>query len=126
MNDNIRGIQHVGIPTADMDKTVAFYEKLGFAVAYRTVLDGDPVCFLSGNGITFEAYQTADATGKAGAIDHIALDVADIDEALQTITALGFTPIEGGICSLPFWERGVRYFTIAGPNAEKIEFSQRL
>ena len=27
---------------------------------------------------------------------------------------------------LPFWDKGVRFFTIKGPNEEKIEFSQFL
>ena len=27
---------------------------------------------------------------------------------------------------LPFWDNGVRFFTIKGPNEEKIEFSQFL
>ena len=27
---------------------------------------------------------------------------------------------------LPFWENGVKFFTIEGPNKEKIEFSQYL
>lgn len=126
MSGNIRGIQHLGLPTADMDRTVAFYERLGFAVAYRTLHNSLPVCFLQGNGITVEAYQTDGATGRAGAIDHLALDVADIGEALQTVTSLGLAPLKGGVRSLPFWERGVRYFTVEGPNAEKIEFSQQL
>ena len=27
---------------------------------------------------------------------------------------------------LPFWENGVKFFTIEGPNKEKVEFSQYL
>lgn len=126
MNDNIRGLQHIGIPTADMDRTVAFYERLGFAAAYRTTHEGTPVCFLAGNGITLEIYQSGGATGKAGALDHIALDVADIGKALALVTGLGLIPMEGGVRSLPFWAHGVRFFTVEGPNAEKIEFCQRL
>ena len=29
-----KGLQHVGIPTADLQKTLAFYESLGFEKAY--------------------------------------------------------------------------------------------
>ncbi|MDD3243533.1 MAG: VOC family protein, partial [Eubacteriales bacterium] len=32
----------------------------------------------------------------------------------------------GEVKGLPFWANGVRFFTILGPNAEKIEFSQML
>ena len=31
------GVQHIGIPTNDIDKTVEFYHKLGFETAYETV-----------------------------------------------------------------------------------------
>ena len=32
--------------------------------------------------------------------------------------------LDSEINSLPFFEKGVRFFTILGPNAEKIEFNQ--
>lgn len=31
------GIQHIGIPTNDIEKTIEFYQKLGFEIALRTV-----------------------------------------------------------------------------------------
>ena len=31
------GVQHIGIPTNDIDKTVDFYNKLGFETAFETV-----------------------------------------------------------------------------------------
>ena len=36
LQDNATGFQHLGFPTNDLAETVAFYEKLGFAVALRT------------------------------------------------------------------------------------------
>lgn len=35
--ETINGLQHIGLPTNDLEKTVAFYEGLGFSVALRTV-----------------------------------------------------------------------------------------
>ena len=32
INNYCTGFQHLGLPTADMDKTLEFYEKLGFSV----------------------------------------------------------------------------------------------
>ena len=32
LREQLNGIQHVGIPTNDIETTIAFYEKLGFAV----------------------------------------------------------------------------------------------
>lgn len=34
--------------------------------------------------------------------------------------------LDAEIQFLPFWENGVRFFTIVGSNKEKIEFSQYL
>ena len=34
--ENFKGLQHIGIPTNDMDKTVEFYKKIGFEVAHET------------------------------------------------------------------------------------------
>ena len=31
------GVQHIGIPTNDIGKTVEFYHKLGFETAFETV-----------------------------------------------------------------------------------------
>ncbi|MDE5923632.1 MAG: VOC family protein, partial [Muribaculum sp.] len=66
------------------------------------------------------------ATRTTGAIDHVALDVQDIDTLFTKVTALGHKALEGHICSLPFWEKGVKFFTIKGPDGEKIEFCERL
>ena len=33
----LTGVAHIGIPTNDLDKTIAFYKKLGFISALETV-----------------------------------------------------------------------------------------
>lgn len=38
LREQLNGIQHVGIPTNDIETTIAFYEKLGFEMAFRTVM----------------------------------------------------------------------------------------
>ena len=44
----ITGLQHIGIPTNDIEKTVAFYHELGFETAFETVNEaaGERVAFL--------------------------------------------------------------------------------
>ena len=34
------GIQHIGIPTNDIEKTIEFYKKLGFETALQTINEG--------------------------------------------------------------------------------------
>lgn len=125
LKDNLAGLEHVGVPTADIEKTIAFYESLGFTVALRTAIpDGSKVAFLQLGNVMIETYESADAAGKPGAIDHLALKARDIEAAFASIRALGYEMVNDEIEFLPFWENGVRFFTFYGPNREKIEFSQ--
>ena len=122
----ITGLQHIGIPTNDMKKTLDFYQSLGFEKQYGTNNKGEEVAFLQLKKVMIETYQNYQGAMEHGAIDHIALDVTDIEAAYAEIGKLGYTILEDGIQSLPFWKNGVRFFTIEGPNKEKVEFSQML
>lgn len=124
--DRIKGMQHIGLPTNDMKATIAFYEALGFQIATRHDNGGVDVVFLTLGNICIETYENGEAVGYHGAIDHIALDVDDIEKTWEAVTAAGFTPIESEIQALPFWSNGVRFFNILGPNHEKVEFGQIL
>ena len=118
------GLQHVGIPTNDIAKTIAFYEALGFRIVHRKDNRGEDVAFLKMGDLVLETYQNHKAVGISGAIDHIALNVTDVEEARRIADNLKLDVIEEG--QLPFWENGVRYFTVLGPNGEKVEFNQYL
>ena len=124
----ITELQHIGIPANDLEATTAFYEALGFHTAFRTVNEaaGEKVAFLRLGDITIETYENGQAAFSNGALDHVALNVTDIEEVFQTAKEKGFCTLDAEIQFLPFWENGVRFFTIVGPNKEKIEFSQYL
>ena len=126
MKDYATGIQHVGIPTKDMDATKKFYEDLGFEAAFETVNDEARVCFLKMYNLFMEVYESEDAAGKIGAIEHVAIDVTDIEQVYKEICDKNMNTLQDEIHFLPFWDNGVRFFTIKGPNEEKIEFSQFL
>ena len=52
--------------------------------------------------------------------------VEDIESMYQKICNEKYTIITDGIEELPFWENGVKFFMIKGPNEERIEFCQKL
>ena len=89
LKDQMNGVQHVGVPTNDIETTIKFYEALGFKIAFQTVNEAanEKVAFLKLGNLVIETYEM-----------HF----------------------------LPFWENGVKFFTIEGPNKEKVEFSQYL
>ena len=100
----VTGLQHIGLPTNDMEATLAFYQSLGFTLAHQADNDGERVCFLQLAGVCIEAYENGRAVGRAGAIDHIALDVDDIEAAWEAVRAAGYPTREEAIRTLPFWE----------------------
>ena len=121
----LTGVAHIGIPTNDLDKTIAFFTKLGFVSALETVNNaaGARVAFLQLGDLMIETYEAAE---KAGAIDHVALATTDIEAAFAAAKEAGMHLLHSSIQSLPFWENGVRFFMVEGPNKERIEFCQKL
>lgn len=126
IKERIKGMQHIGLPTNDMKATIAFYESLGFEIATRHINNGEDVVFLTLGNICIETYENGQAVGYHGAIDHICLDVDDIEKTWEEAKALGLNIIDSEIQSLPFWANGVRFFNVLGPNHEKVEFGQIL
>ena len=122
------GIQHIRIPTNDIEKTIAFYKELGFETALQTINKeaDEKVAFLKLKTLVIETYENKAAKFESGAIDHVAIDVNDIEEVYQYISEKKLNTTNDTIHFLPFWKNGVRFFTIEGPNMEKIEFSQYL
>lgn len=128
MKSKITGIQHVGIPTSDIEKSIQFYQSLGFETVCRTANpnSGEAVAFLQLENLVMEIYESQQAAGVTGAIDHVALDVTGIDSLFASIKEAGHRMLDEEVRFLPFWEHGVKFFTILGPNGERIEFCEKL
>ncbi len=137
LKGNLQGLQHIGIPVTDLERSKAFYARLGFVEAMHTDIPGtlEPtrVAMMRHEKLTIELYQSGQEERHAiskrtdGHIDHIALDVMDIEKAYAEICAAGFKVLEEAApVFLPFWDHGVKYFTIRGPDGEKVEFNQIL
>lgn len=82
--------------------------------------------FLQIKNYCIETFENRQAAMSDGAYQHVALDVEDIESMYQKICNEKYTVITDGIEELPFWENGVRFFMIKGPNEERIEFCQKL
>lgn len=118
----------LGVPTNDLEKTVAFYETIGFQPVLEIVNEAanERVTFLQLKNLVIETYENHAAVGKPGAIDHIALDTTDVEAAFAAAKEAGLTMLDDEIHGLPFWANGVKFFTVEGPNGEKVEFCQKL
>lgn len=120
------GFQHLGLPTGNMDATLDFYKSIGFNTTYNTLNGSCRVAFLQLGNMVIETYEAETIAGKSGAIDHISLNVTDIETVFNWAKELGLRTNDKGINFLPFFENGVRFFTVIGPNEEKVEFNQIL
>lgn len=125
------GLQHIGIPVSDLEVSREFYASLGFRVEYDTRMEHEGsnlnVAFMRLGELVLELYQypPEPPAGRNGAVDHIAIDCSDIDELFRIIRGMDIRMADDEIHYLPFYEHGVRFFTILGPDGEKIEFNQK-
>lgn len=128
LGDFALGLQHVGLPTNDLKATIAFYESLGFETVYQVKNEaaGEDVAFLRLKNLTIEAYENGRAAMQSGAIDHIAIDVVDVEAAYRLAQEQGYRIVSNGVEFLPFWQNGVKFFILLGPNQERVEFNQYL
>ncbi len=128
LGDFALGLQHVGLPTNDLKATIAFYEGLGFETVYQVKNEaaGEDVAFLRLKNLTIEAYENGQAAMQSGAIDHIAIDVDDVEAAYRLAQEQGYQIVSNGVEFLPFWQNGVKFFILLGPNQERVEFNQYL
>ena len=132
----INSLHHTGIPVTNMQVSEAFYKRLSFENVMQAgfVHDGKPgTCIMiKRESIIIELYQMPEPVLQEirsrgnGHIDHIAFDVSDIDETFALVKAAGFNIIEDAPVFLQFWEKGTRFFNIAGPDGERLEFNQVL
>lgn len=137
LQGNLQGFQHLGLPVTNLERSKAFYMNFGFVEKMRVDLSREiepvQVAMLEKAGFTIELYQLTSAeldeiaSRLDGHIDHIALSVLDIESAHAEIKAAGFDILEDDApVFLPFWVSGVKFFTVRGPDGEKVEFNQIL
>ncbi len=129
-------IQHIGIPVKDLARSIIFYEGLGFENVMQQNFDYNgelgEVAMMQSGEIVVEIYQMPDAilpeimARKDGKIDHFAIDVENVEELFVFLQSKGYLVLEDAPVFLPFWKNGCKYFNIAGPDAERIEFNQIL
>lgn len=127
----ITGIAHIGIRVHDLERSVAFYARLGF-VKTAGPIGKEPVVILDHpSGVEINLILNApdasapnilmDVPEKHPGITHIALLVDDLDAAIAKLAAAGI-PLSGGPIQFMPTARGA---FIRDPDRNVIELHER-
>lgn len=132
MNQHYQGPAHIAIHTADLDESIAFYEKIGGSLRQQDTLPAPAgekrLALVEFGGYVLELIQSpAPAPLTEGNIPHFAVYVDDVDDAAADLKALGvdtFTTPEKVVLPTLFGGLENRFFT--GPSGEQIELMKML
>ncbi|EBW6362377.1 VOC family protein [Salmonella enterica subsp. enterica serovar Oranienburg] len=128
MRELINTIAHIGYQVSDLTRSLAFYEPLGFQRQQQfskpSPQGSIEVAFLKMADVVLELYQLPAGTSFDApryGIDHLALEVRDLDAVQQRLAELGY-PLDED----PTEEGNVRFLLIRGPDGERLEFDEFL
>ena len=116
----LAGIAHAAIRVADLAKSRAFYEKLGFEEAFSMSQGATPTeAFLKINDRQFiELYPQSQPSQQIGFM-HVCFESADIESLNRAYIARGLSPT-----AVRKAGAGNLLFTMAGPEQQNIEYTQ--
>ena len=130
------GWSHLALKVENLERTEAFYGKMGFQVrskGYLPTPEGDiRIHYLEKCGFVMEVLEMTGSgleelkQRKEGRLDHIALRVKDIREAFDGARKNGYPLLNHTIQELPLLEKGIRFFFVSGPDGEKVEFVEKI
>ena len=119
----VKQVAHVCILARDLAETRAFWaDVLGLPVKFEFLRDGRPFgLYLDAGGRTdVEVFERAEAgTGPATRIDHLCLEVEDIDAAVAHVRGMGVAITDKKLGVDETWQAWV-----TDPNGVRIELFQ--
>jgi len=121
---NVKGLSHIGIMVKDLDASVDFYKRLGFVLDNEESIPARNVrlAFMSAGTCLIELVERADYEPRpAGVVDHIALEVDDIDAAVASANEKGIS-INAAEINAANILGGIRNVFFVGPDGERLEF----
>ncbi len=131
----LQGWSHLAIKISDLKTSLRFYEKLGFQKIMDGYLDTEngrmQIGFAACHGFTLELIQVTEADRPElkkkgpGRLDHVALAVTDAKKARFLAAKEKIRSIEPALRELAFSDGRVSYFTVSGPDGERIRLWER-
>ena len=116
----VRGLHHAGLYVSNLERSMAFYHDVfGLEVAERLSFGGEKIAFLGVGSSRLELIEADASIRPTGVVDHIALEVADLDSLVQRLREHGVTLLDQTPIAVP--ELDARILFCLGPDAERIE-----
>ena len=84
----ITRIDHLHFFTTDLNKSIGFYEDLGFTLIHRLSHGGREAAQLNAGGVTVDLNETKAADNPG--YSHFAVQVDDLDEAYEILRGKGY------------------------------------
>lgn len=122
----LKGLAHIGIFTADMEKSLDFYcNSLGFELFYSCDLGTTKLRFVRAGSCIVEFIQPEGYAGNRpadGVIAHIAIEVEDIRTYVANLKAKGVRFNTEDVAVIPaLFPTGSTNIFFSGPNGESLE-----
>jgi lactoylglutathione lyase len=119
------GLHHAGIVVANLERSIAFYRDVfGLEVAERLDFGGERLAFLQLGAARLELIASAPQARRTGVVDHVALEVRDLDGLRRHLEQRGVTLVDRGPVDVP--GLNARILFCLGPDSERIELLERL
>ncbi len=128
---HMTGLAHIALYTTDLEATIQFYVDLGGQLTDQAQVKKpsgtNRLAMVKLAGFCLEIIEPHDGsevTAKGGLFPHIAIEVDDIDQAIEDAKAAGVStfrteqPVDMDIFG------GIRNIFFTGPNGEQVEFLQ--
>ncbi len=118
----VRGLHHIGIMTDDPKKCAQFYiDNLGFRPYYTMAMGPMTIEFVELGGMVIE-FVGSGARDVHGIVDHIAIEVQNIEALVAELKAKGIAMESEKIGAMPsFFPNGSKNIFFRGPAGERIE-----
>ena len=121
MSGKVTGLAHIGVFCKDIEKSKAFYANLGFTVDKEENV-GIRLAFLSAGNCLVELVEQKDIPARtAGIVDHIAMVVDSVDEAIKNAHNHGIEVDASTVASMDILG-GIKNVFFEGPDGERLEF----
>lgn len=122
----IKKLDHLGIKVSDLNRFLKFYQGvLGFKLRERRwISDEMELAYLSLDGqtdISIELVSSTDAVDRVGVVNHLALEVENIEEMLEGLEQFGLEIVDRQPRIIP----GQKIAFFWGPDGERLELVQK-